>query len=122
VGWVGQILALHSSTQDIHFFSRPLPRERATFVSAKVAKTIGAGHDGFSDVVSLKLPCASRRARASANSQIHVLRQSRFSRAPGRDARHQATAPSSLPRPSMACSSSARERIACTLAPTKRQP
>ncbi|HEX7130499.1 MAG TPA: hypothetical protein VF217_10605, partial [Rhodanobacteraceae bacterium] len=54
-------------------FSARLPGERATFVSAKVAKTIGAGHDGLANVRLARLPCTSRRARAGANSHIPVL-------------------------------------------------
>src|SRR5690242_9145783 len=53
-------------------------RERATFVSAKVAKTIRAGRDGLADVVSARLPLllASRapaRTRASLCSNSRAL-------------------------------------------------
>jgi len=65
-------------------------RERATFVSAKVAKTIARGHDGFSNIVLPKLSCASRRSRAGANSHLPVLEHARLSRAIGCDARRHA--------------------------------
>jgi hypothetical protein len=53
-------------------------RERATFVSAKVAKTIGAGRDGLGNVLLPRLPLllASRapaRTRASLRSNSRAL-------------------------------------------------
>src|SRR5690348_16184510 len=81
------------------------PAARVTFLSGKVTKAIGAGHDGFSDVVSLKLPCASRWARAGANSHIPVLGHRAF---PARPAAMLGAMRRRLKltstRPSMACS------------------
>jgi hypothetical protein len=95
------------------------PTARVTFLSGKVTKAIGAGHDGLANIRLARLPCASRRARAGANKDsqaaihgslsrphIHVralagARQCRaksrlaLSRAPGCDARRHATAPES---------------------------
>jgi len=65
-------------------------RGRATFVSAKVAKTIARGHAGLGNILLPQLPCASRRSRAGANSHIPVLKQSRLFRAIGCDARRHA--------------------------------
>src|SRR5690348_10255159 len=76
--------------------SARLPGERVTFLSGKVTKAIGAEHDGLANIRLARLPCASRRARAGANSYILVLKQSRLSRAPGCDARRHVTAPNSL--------------------------
>jgi len=84
-------------------FSARLPGERATFVSAKVAKTIRAGRDGLADIVSARLPLLLA-ARAGANSHIPVLRQSRLARALGIVAaasRQRGKLTST--RPSMAC-------------------
>src|SRR5690242_21053536 len=71
------------------------PTARVTFLSGKVTKAIGAGHDGLANIRLARLPCASRRARAGANSHVTVLKQSRLSRAPGCDAQRHATAPQS---------------------------
>jgi len=57
-----------------------------------VAKDHCAGHDGFSDIMSLKLPCVARRARAGANSGIHALQHARLSRALDSATRRHATA------------------------------
>src|SRR5512146_34584 len=54
------------------FFPRR-PAARFTFLSGKVTKAIGAGHDGLANVRLSRLPCASRRALAGANSHIPVL-------------------------------------------------
>src|SRR5690242_7478841 len=51
------------------------PTARATFVSAKVAKTIGAGHAGLANIRLARLRCASRASRAGANSHVPVLKQ-----------------------------------------------
>jgi hypothetical protein len=51
----------------------PLASERVAFLSGKVTKAIGAGHDGLANVRLARLSCASRRARAGANSHIPVL-------------------------------------------------
>ena len=64
------------SLQDCHGSARC--RERATFVSAKVAKTIARGHDDLADVVSARLPSAlaerrPRRTRASLRSNMRRL-------------------------------------------------
>jgi hypothetical protein len=80
-------------TYDIRVFFRPPPGRAGYFCFGKSSQNHWHRHDGFSDVLSLKLPCASRRARAGANSHIRVLRQSRLSRAPGCDARRHATEP-----------------------------
>jgi hypothetical protein len=75
-----------------------------TFDAAKVTKTASRGHDGRANIRLARLPCASRRARAGANSHLLVLKQSRLSRAPACDARRHATAPEARSsRPSMAC-------------------
>ena len=66
--------AVHHCTTSMSFSAR-LPGERATFVSAKVAKTIRAGRNGLADIVSARLPLllASRapaRTRTSLCSDI----------------------------------------------------
>jgi len=61
-----------------------------TFVSAKVTKAIARGHDDFDNFLLPKLPCASRRSRAGANSHLPVLEHARLSRAIGCDARRHA--------------------------------
>src|SRR5690348_6615484 len=58
--------------------SARLPGERVTFLSGKVTKAIGAGHDGLANVRLARLPCASRRARAGANSHVLVLEHRAF--------------------------------------------
>ena len=83
--------AVHHCTTSMS--SARLPGERATFVSAKVAKTISAGHDGLANIRLARLHCASRAKRAGANSHILVLKQSRLAPAWHCDARRHATAP-----------------------------
>jgi len=52
-------------------FSAP-PHGAVTFLSGKVTKAIGAGHNGLANIRLVRLSCACRRARAGANSHILV--------------------------------------------------
>src|SRR5690348_5547728 len=49
------------------------PTARVTFLSGKVTKAIGAGHDGRANVRLARLPVASCAKRAGANSHVPVL-------------------------------------------------
>src|SRR5690348_16698553 len=49
------------------------PTARVTFLSGKVTKAIGAGHDGLANIRLARLPIASCAKRAGANSHVPVL-------------------------------------------------
>jgi hypothetical protein len=80
---------------DIHVFFRSPPGRAGYFCFGKSSQNHWRRHDGLANIRLARLPCASRRTRAGANSHIPVLKQSRLSRAPGCDARRHATAPES---------------------------
>jgi hypothetical protein len=88
---------------DIHVLFRAHPLRASPFLALpkKGRRRLGAGGGGLGNIVLPRLPCASRRSRAGANSAIRGLEHARLARAIGCDARHRQRRRSVLRRPAI---------------------